>query len=299
MYNVLGEIMYWLYIANLPIKYENIRYYCAYGYLSILKLTGIRIYQSGEPIRHGRSLWISNHRSKLDGIIIQTLLCVSGNDTISVVKDSIRQIPIFGSFGTHCRCLFIRRDKTAAAKILEAGGRLSRANNWSVLIFPEGTTMSPYSQGLSHMFSEERSIDKFERVLFPKTTGFNLMKQEFETVGNITISYGNPSFKGNEEHSFPALFRIFPHEVYIHIKYVDTNVDLMDVFREKDLMLEKAPVKRSANNYRYSCLALLVNMFGHMAFLYCLYASNYFRYLIMAITIFACVRTIIQYEIKS
>ncbi|XWV24710.1 putative lysocardiolipin acyltransferase 1-like protein [Tupanvirus deep ocean] len=274
--------------------YDNIKYYYAHGFLLILKIFGIKVYLNNE-ISSKRMLWISNHRSKMDGLIIQSILCANGNHVVSVVKKTISYIPIFGSFGVHSYSIFIQRVREVAEKVLSYHSRLCYKTGRSVLVFPEGTTMTPSSKKRSDKFALENNIQVTKNVLVPRTTGFKIIKTEgcFDTVGNITIRYADPDIPNPSEHSFADLFKIFPKKIYLDVSYENIDAeDLQNVFNRKDKLLDQPLVHDIFNvQYKYSKMCLIFNLFMFILFYFLIFMIPYFGYATLVITLIGTIAT--------
>jgi len=275
VYNILAEILYyiktlfgttWAHMYSNIIKnlgYNNkITYYYAHAHLLVLKLVGTKIFLN-QKISSDRMLWISNHRSKLDGLLIQCILCANGNNVTTVTKKIVGYFPIFGSFGKNIHNIFIERNKNIAEKILTDASHKTIDDNGSILIFPEGTTMSSTNMELSNKYATDNDLQQLKNVLLPRTTGFDIIHREgnFNKVGNITIQYKKPSIPYGMQHSFVDLFLIFPTEIYLDIQYDNIkSKDLYRVFEEKDKNLEK---KINRDSYRenncYSTMCIILN----------------------------------------
>ena len=106
----------------------------------LLRLCGIRVSQSGQPLLEGPVLWVVNHVSWLD---IFVLNCVRA--TAFVAKSEIKSWPLIGWLAQGADTIFIERaSRHAVHKVGEAmQKRFERGQ--VVGLFPEGTT----SQGFS------------------------------------------------------------------------------------------------------------------------------------------------------
>ena len=73
-----------------------------------------------------------------------------------------------------------------------------------LLIFPEGTDLSPSNKEKSNKFSEERGLQTYDYVLYPKTKGFVLCVQEMSkchvtpTLVNMSVGYVGGGMPQNE-----------------------------------------------------------------------------------------------------
>ena len=276
--------------------YENIKYYYAHCYLLILKLFGVKIYINGD-LSGKRMLWISNHRSKFDGLLVQSVLCAAGSNAIAVVKKSISFIPLFGSFGNHSKSIFIQRGRSEAEKVLSDHSRKSQFKNRSILVFPEGATMSVNSKQRSDEYSQKNNLPIFKNVLLPRKTGFDIIKNDggFDKIGNITIRYADPELINNAEHSFLDLLWIFPKRIYIDISYESSKtINLYETFGEKDkklgdiLCIENYQPHQNFPSY-YSSFWLYFNLVAFVGFYLILFMIPVIRYVALALTIISTI----------
>lgn len=271
----LQELYYKTLITDHP--YYRIRWYYAHALMMIYQLVGIELYVSGE-ITQERVLWISNHRSKLDGLLLQGFLCASRSDTVAVTKKSIEYIPMFGSFGNHTNTIFIARNREKCESILASAATMSQ----SILIFPEGCTMQPSTKARSDAYAIANDITPNQYVMVPRTTGIQILKQHgnFDRIGNLTIRYDDPGFTADEDNSFLGLFSKFPRAVYIDVKYTGVNADLNLLFDAKDKMLSQ-PIDKSRfhinGNYRLNLMVSIANFYllFYFALWWCPFVLNF------------------------
>ena len=101
----------------------------------LLRICGIRVMQSGDPLLNGSVLWVVNHISWLDIFVMN---CVRA--TAFVAKSEIRSWPLIGWLANGADTIFIERaSRHAVHKVgLEMQSRFDR--NQVVGLFPEGTT---------------------------------------------------------------------------------------------------------------------------------------------------------------
>lgn len=295
IYNILCEILYIIDNAFSKNLYDKIRYFYGCSYLSILKLLRIKIIYIDEslpPAQHQeRVLWISNHRSKLDGLLVQSILCTRYLDTIAVTKYAIKLFPIFGSFGNHVNAIYVSPSDT---EILSRAASYSIEKNKSILIFPEGTTFSPQSKLSSDKFAEKFNLSKLSNVLIPRTLGFDILRSKgnFNSIGNITIQYSHPEIPFQSRHSFLDLFRIFPRKIYIRTQIIKSDVDLMKVFEEKDLLLNTLP-NISDSSTPEPTIHIYLNILMLGIFLYLIFFMKNFFLLTIIISIISTVTLIL------
>lgn len=98
------------------------------------RLAGARVSKVGTPLKRD-VFYISNHLSWID------ILAIAGRSgTAFVAKQEIREAPVVGWLSTLNRTVFVKRENRlgVAEQINELRDAL--ADNWSVTVFPEGTT---------------------------------------------------------------------------------------------------------------------------------------------------------------
>lgn len=311
MYNVISELL-WFAEEIAPIKTgiekhqvseigykQYVKKYYGHAILLIYKLVGITIYlkSDNDKILMDRRLWISNHRSKLDGLLMQSLLCSSGNNTVSITKKSVEYYPLFGSFGRHADTIFIHRNRDKCEKILREKSVESFENSRSIMIFPEGSTLSPDSKSRSDKFATENNLMPTNNVLIPRTLGFDIIKTngKFNLTGDLTIQYDNPSLLSTVEHSFLDLFHTFPREIYIDINYKNVNTDdLYELFIEKDKKISKQ-IEKSLykKNNNYSIITMVFNVVIFLFFYGLFFTFWPFKYGTLMITLITSIKTIL------
>lgn len=93
----------------------------------------LRIEQRGDPLCPG-ALWVSNHVSWLDIVVIGSL----SPDPVFLSKDEVRHWPVIGWLARRAGTLFIRRGAGLADARTQIAERLAAGR--SVVLFPEGTT---------------------------------------------------------------------------------------------------------------------------------------------------------------
>jgi 1-acyl-sn-glycerol-3-phosphate acyltransferase len=98
------------------------------------RLAGARVERVGVPLRRD-VFYVSNHLSWVD------ILASAGlSGTAFVAKEEIRRAPLVGWLSTLNRTVFVKREQrmNVAEQINQL--RAALAENWSVTVFPEGTT---------------------------------------------------------------------------------------------------------------------------------------------------------------
>ena len=309
IYNTITETLYifelimrsynpiYKYIITKQTLFHYIKNFYAHMTLLVLRIVGIKIHLDAD-ILSDRMIWISNHRSKFDGLMIQSLLYSSGAKNVSVVKKEISYFPIFGSFGQHADSIYINRNDDNSKKKMADATKATIYSENSILIFPEGATLSPESKTRSDKFANENNLPIFENVLIPKTVGFDIIKQhgQFKIIGNLTIRYNNPSIQGIKSHSFIDLFKIFPQDVYINVEYDDANtINLYDAFRNKNTNLNW-PIFDHDYIIKNKCSKMLMflNFILFVFFYYCCIKMPLVSYFIFVVMIYSSIRMSFQ-----
>lgn len=263
-----------------------VKYLYAHAMMLILETCGVTIHLSNK-IKSNRMIWISNHRSKLDGIIIQCFLYANGNANTSVVKKSISLIPFFGQFGKNVESIFIDRNNSAK-EVLATGSEKSIGESNSILIFPEGATLSPDSKSRSDKYADQNNLGKFDNVLVPKIAGLDIVKTsgKFDIIGDLTLRYESPTIPGITEHSYLDLFRRFPRDIYIDVNYHNvTDIDLYKIYKWKDTKLAQPLMKSNyTEKNNYSVAGIVFNGILLPAFVYSMYNIDIIRYPVLIVT---------------
>ena len=279
--------------------------FMAYIYSDIMyiiyKILGLNIYISKNiEIKSQKILWISNHRSKLDGIVIQHILCICGSKVSSIIKKSVLYIPFFGIFSLVTKNILISRNLENSMNFLINKAKKFINNDKSILIFPEGATMSLASKKKSDEFAQKNNIYITDNLLIPRISGYDIFKNngEFEIIGNLTIRY--PELLGNNNsHSYLNLFFMFPRKLYIDIEYLnESDVELISLFSEKDEKINN-PIDPNLYTLFTASSDSYINaiIFGTAIFFFFhnLTTSNLFLKFIIIINIIGYIRTIITY----
>ena len=98
------------------------------------RIAGARVTRVGVPLRRD-VFYISNHLSWID------ILAIAGQSgTAFVAKEEIRRSPVVGWLATLNRTVFVKRENRLGVAEQINQLRDALAENWSVTVFPEGTT---------------------------------------------------------------------------------------------------------------------------------------------------------------
>jgi 1-acyl-sn-glycerol-3-phosphate acyltransferase len=98
------------------------------------RLAGARVERVGVPLKRD-VFYISNHLSWID------ILAIAGQSgTAFVAKEEIRAAPVVGWLSTLNRTVYVKRENRLGVAEQINQLRDALADNWSVTVFPEGTT---------------------------------------------------------------------------------------------------------------------------------------------------------------
>lgn len=220
---------------------------CAQIGFAICTLCGIqfhyRIHNPYDVSLNDRMMWICNHRSYLDGILLQFALTHYFDSNLMIVtKQQLKSCFMLGRIFKGLEYLFIARGH--AWDFVEKQIQSHVTNHVkSILIFPEGTTYSPATVEVSRQYEKQNNLAPFHHVLCPRQNGFRAIAQhgQYDTVANMTIRYRNPSLcDTNLSHDIAASFFHFPRSIYLNIEIMKFDqINLLEIFRRKDALLEK------------------------------------------------------------
>jgi 1-acyl-sn-glycerol-3-phosphate acyltransferase len=146
-----------LVVALIPsLRFDAAYYFGRFVCPVALRILGIRLeIRRQERLETSRPcVFIPNHQHLLDVFVLGALL---PRKTISVGKQSLRWIPVFGWLYKRCGHLFIDRgDNAEAVKVMQKAQRLIVERGQSVIIAPEGTRsqgrgLLPFKRGAFHL----------------------------------------------------------------------------------------------------------------------------------------------------
>ncbi|GFF60499.1 acyltransferase [Aspergillus udagawae] len=197
-----------------------------------------------------RLVLIANHQTTLDGSFVWWSAYTNGvhGHIIVILKDSLKSIPILGLAMKLYGFIFLARKWEVDKSRLESGlKRLIahshlRPNPMWLIIFPEGTVLTPSSKNRSDNYARRIGFRPLRNVLLPRSTGlFYCLKRlksqaVLEWVYDCTLGYERsvkspvtrimltkPALSRND--SFPGLYYTFwsvfiqrrqPKEVNMH-----------------------------------------------------------------------------------
>ena len=147
-----------------------------------------------------RCLVISNHRTRLDWMFLWSLFARPFEALKSlkiILKADLKPSMFFGWCMQALNFLFLQRNMAKDAAYLARQLRfLSDKAHFpamTLLIFPEGTDLSPRSVFHSNAFADKGSVPRYQQVLHPRTTGLKAIARHFhgslQGFLDLTIAY--------------------------------------------------------------------------------------------------------------
>jgi 1-acyl-sn-glycerol-3-phosphate acyltransferase len=102
---------------------------------AVTRVMGIRIEKKGEPVSGKPCLYVANHLSWLDILILSAVqpMCF-------IAKKEVASWPLFGLLATVGRTLYIDRERRHDVKSSRAAIQKRFADNEIIALFPEGTS---------------------------------------------------------------------------------------------------------------------------------------------------------------
>jgi len=262
--------------------------------ISIFDLLNVKLYYKGDKIVNTHTLWICNHRSKMDAVVLQVFFTSQFIYSVNIARYTVKFIPLIGSLAIKFKNLFIYKDPKQYMKIFKNDVPKLRNYNLSLIIFPEGNTMKPHLYTKSKDYCVKSNLPILNNLLAPREKGLELIQkyETFNKYGNITLQYMNPFVQGNEAHSYLTLFKYFPKEIYITMHY--DNFDSKNIhskFVEKDKFLSLPIDKNTYTQYKMDKSKKIVLYLFFIFFYLTLYYIPYGFSISLVINIFSIIYT--------
>ena len=175
-------------------------------------VAGVRILAMGDQLRSTdkRVLVICNHNCRLDWMFIWCLAARVGLlSTLKIaLKDNLRKAPYFGwACQAFLFIFFSRKNREGDLDRLRATLHhcFGHGDDVALLIFPEGTDISPANQQRDADFARAKGLEQYKHTLHPRTAGFVEAVKAFgadrlDAVYNLTVRYENhPTVAGSAD----------------------------------------------------------------------------------------------------
>lgn len=194
--------------------------------VALLELVfGAKVVITGDGFIPGeRSVIIMNHRTRLDWMFLWNCLLRYSYLRLEKIclKSTLKAVPGFGWAMQIAAFIFIHRkweeDKSHFEAMLDYFCDIKEP--LQLLIFPEGTDLTENTKARSNEFAEKNSLEKFEYVLHPRTTGFTFIVHRLregnnlDAIHDITVAYPH-NIPQTEKH---ILRGNFPKEIHFHVR---------------------------------------------------------------------------------
>ncbi|PWY97924.1 acyltransferase-domain-containing protein [Testicularia cyperi] len=209
-----------------------------------------------------RSVWMSNHQVYTDWLYLWCLAYYAdtADSILIILKNSLKWIPIVGWGMQFFRFIFLARnwasDQAPLAKHLGAiasdnhssaaasnnanssgNGNSTKPSNSTakkllLLIFPEGTLVSPNTRPISAKFADKMGIKDMENVLLPRSTGLHFclrtLAKEMDDLWLVDFTVGYPGVPpagyGQDFYTLRSIFMQGVPPPAIHIHYTLTRI---------------------------------------------------------------------------
>ncbi|TIA89779.1 hypothetical protein E3P99_01925 [Wallemia hederae] len=232
-----------------PVRFYNAQLYASiidYSKASFSKFLVILLNLQGRKSVQ-QSVIISNHLLYTDWIYIWTLLYklnTNADKLIIILKHSLKHIPILGWGMQFFNFIFLRRSWSTDNKVLTNQLQSISNDPFTLLLFPEGTTLSNESRPKSVKFTQKIGTQDFKHLLYPRVTGLlhslrSLSHNPKLQVVDATLAYpGIPEgVYGQDWYTLKNTFlkSVAPDMIHVHLSswsLSDIPIDDEDKFTQ-------------------------------------------------------------------
>lgn len=207
-------------------------YWLSFGAWLLENFGGVKLIMSGDTFtKKDNVLIICNHRTRLDWMWLWSWAAYF--DVLSsyrvILKDSLRCFPWWGWGMSLCLFPFIRRGKKHRSTDL---AHLKRNCRYliqlkvpnSLIIFPEGTDLSPSNQERDRNYALSRNLSAYRYVLHPRTGAFltclEILRPHVDAVIDLTMGYVDYE-PGERPSEISLLLGRLPREIHVNLKRWD------------------------------------------------------------------------------
>ncbi len=197
------------------------------------RLAGARVTRIGVPLRRD-VFYIANHLSWID------ILAIAGQSgTAFVAKEELRDAPVVGWLAQLNRTVFVKRENRMGVAEQINALRLALEDNWSVTVFPEGTT----TDGLSLLPFKTSML----RVLEPPPPGVMVQPVLLE-YGEVAEEVGWIGVESGVDNAKRLLSRRGSFRLKVHF---------LEPFQPRDFPGRKAIAAESRRRIEEALVAVL------------------------------------------
>ena len=190
-YRIVVNFVEWLWLSEAAALIESV--------------AGVEIRMSGDVAKRPEDravVIVLNHHCRLDWMFFwcaaARLGLLRGGALKIALKEGLRSAPFFGwamqafnfSFLSRAdRCTDLSRLRAAADHCVGHGDR------YALLLFPEGTDLSPSNRDKAKAFAKEKKLTVYQHLLHPRTAGFveiiDAIGTRLDAVYDVTVRYDN------------------------------------------------------------------------------------------------------------
>jgi len=265
-------------------------------------VNGVRFVVTGDKLQKESAILISNHRTRLDWMLLWAVGARAGTLSMLkiVLKAGLKKAPCFGFVMQTLGFLFLERDWTKDELHMQNMCEAHSERETQLLLFPEGTDLSPSNLEKSQAFSKKAGLPVMQHVLVPRSKGFvccleKLRGGSCKALYDITLGFPD-TVPQSENTIFNATW---PKEIHVHVQRhaldlvptQDVEQWMQDKFvaKEKRLELFAGDKKFAGAKIQYEevdicglCMDSLV-FFGMASalFLYLLFTTSWYLYFCM------------------
>jgi len=171
--------------------------------VSLLQLVfGVEFVLTGDNINaEDHAVMVMNHPTRADWNFIYPAFfhTASSHNLKIVLKDSLKKIPGLGWAMSLARFVFLKRDwkedQQTMDDMMDYFAATKDEGAKQILLFPEGTNLTPESRGKSAKFAEKNNLKEYKHLLHPRTAGFvhivhgMMERRTLSAVYDCTIAY--------------------------------------------------------------------------------------------------------------
>lgn len=182
--------------------YNRVVAYMIWGWWAwgVQTLVGLKVIVTGDDIpKKENAIVICNHQGMSDILVLLCISFASGciSYTTWLAKDAIKYVPGLGWGLAFLETVFLKRDWMSDEKNIRATfARFvdEKVPIW-LIMFPEGTRMTPAKHEKSVALSKEKGTHEFKHLLYPRPRGFSAavlgLRDHIDAVYSVTIGYEN------------------------------------------------------------------------------------------------------------
>lgn len=195
------------------------------------KICGNVFIMTGDVPRKEDAIVMCNHQVMSDIPVLWVWGYPSGMNGMMkwFVKDSLKYVPGPGWGLKFLGALFVKRNWSQDAETIRKTFKMlmESAFPFWVMIFPEGTRLTPAKLIASQNYANRKGLPRYERVLIPRPKGVWSsvigLRPKLQAIYDVTIAYEAPEAPLIGKYFSIGGYRIHIHTVRIPVTEVPTN----------------------------------------------------------------------------